>query len=72
MKDFINDKIFSFRYWLMPREFKSGTWLTWDGDFINLGEIWRKSRKKGVWFLPRIEWRSPSQKKIMEEMVEEK
>ena len=50
--------IFWLRFKLMPSEFKKGTWLFVNGDAMNMGDFWKKSStKKGIWFIPRIEWR---------------
>jgi hypothetical protein len=40
----------------MPSDLKKGSWLVVNGDFINIDELWRKSRKKDVWFIQRIEY----------------
>ena len=52
----LSDIIFLIRFKLMPNKFKEGSWLVMNGDFTNIGDMWRKSTKKGVWFIPRIEY----------------
>ena len=47
--------LFRIRYALMPNEFKKGTWLFIGGSQMNLDEMWRKSKKKGWWHIPRID-----------------
>lgn len=49
------------QWWLfrkiMPRDLKEGTWLVEGAEqWINVTDMWRKSTKKGVWFIPRIEY----------------
>ena len=46
--------IFKIRYWLMPSELKSGTWLLNNGNASNMSNWWRKTKKKGYWKLPDV------------------
>ena len=61
MKDKLQRLVFKIRWYLMPSEFKTGSWLFF-GDKekstqIDITNLWRKSSKKGIWFIPRIECR---------------
>ena len=47
--------MFSIWYKLMPSEIKSGSWIMINGDMMNIDELWLKARKKGWWYIPRID-----------------
>ena len=57
------DLIFKIRYWLMPNEFKHGTWLSIEGNYTNINELWIKSKKEGWWEIPKIEWKPKNNKR---------
>lgn len=56
----MKDLIFKIRFKLMPKEFKEGSWFVVNGNFLNIGEMWVKSKKKGWWHIPRIDYDSNS------------
>lgn len=58
VKDKISKAIFSLRWKLMPDEFKKGSWLFINGDALDIGDLWLKSKKKDTWYMPTMEFTS--------------
>lgn len=51
----LQDLIFKIRFSLMPEQLKHGSWLVFDGMFMNIDDCWKEDKKKKVWYIPKIQ-----------------